>query len=580
MSKRVVLIVALLSCLSGMLVSCQAGPTTPNRAPVAPDWKVSLLEDSVGAVVDLDGQQAVYVRGYGLVIGLAGTGSRECPEYILEVIRDGLRGQTRPDGTDIYADIDLREMVSSTTTAVVTVSGLIPPAAVAGDKIDLEVSALPGTQTTSLSGGELLASELTIEIISSSGKPIRKSPMVLAGHPEPSPIFVDPFAGDASSDQSALLRSGRIIGGGRVLQTRPLNLVLRIPGGSYRMARQVEQRLNFRFPSLSNEPPTAVAQDRRTIRLSIPSQYHGQERHFLMMVMGTYLPADPIYIEQRSKELIAELGNPSSNAERITAALESIGKLTIPALRRAYMSSDQRAVFYTARTAALLGDVEAISVLARFASDNSSEYQLSAAAALAELPNRYYGSQALRPLLDSENTLVRIRAYEALARNGDPSVKQVSFESPGPFALDVVQSTGQPLIYVQTIKQPRIVLFGESIRSRVPLFYLSADKLLTITSNQAAEDDAEQISIQRCTPSGSIGLTLKSSPDMVAIIKTMGSAIEPDHKGVHHGLGMDYSQLVRALHGLWQSKAVDAGFVLQPAPGVRNLLEQPHGSTG
>jgi len=212
--------------------------------------------------------------------------------------------------------------------------------------------------------------------------------------------------------------------------------------------------------------------------------------------------------------------------------------------------------------------------------------------ALGDLPNRYLSSQALRPLLDSGNTMVRIRAYEALDRNLDPSVTPVTFEYSAPLGLHVVRSNGQPLIYVQTSKKARIVLFGRDIHCQLPMFYLSPDKSLTITSQPGMPENSppptaegsatsqpeqplEQITILRRTPSGDIGLILKTSPDLISLIKTMSSDIEPDYQGVHHGLGLDYSQTVSAIYGLWQKKFLPAGFVLQQSPGARQLLEEP-----
>ena len=581
MATKVLFTVVASFCLGAVFSSCSIRPTTSAPPRPAPDWNISLLDDTIGAIVDLEGLQPISVRGYGLVIGLDGTGSRECPEQILNIIQDGFRGRTRADGTAHYDNIDARALIGKLSTAVVVVEGRIPPAAAAGDRIDLNISALPNTQTTSLAGGELLVCELSIEVVSTAGAPIRRSPMVVAAYPEPAPVFVNPFSNLDSAKHPVSLRSARIIGGGRVLRTRPLNLVLRVPGGSYRLVRQIAQRLNFRFPSSPDEPPTAQAENVNIVKLIIPREYHTRQRHFLMLVLQTYLSADPVYIATRSSQLIAELSNPKSQADRIAAALESIGKSTLPDLRDAYESADPRVAFYAARTAALLDDLEALSLLGRIAADDSSPYQLLATSVLSELPHPYRANQFLRPLLDSRNSLVRIRAYEGLARNADPSVLQVRFNRPAEFALDLVLSKGQPLIYVQTTKEPRIVLIGQPPQCRVPVFYLSRDRLLTISSTSPSEQDpnaqakpSAQLSLLRRTPSGDIGLILKSAPDLVSLIKALGSDVEPDYEGVHHGLGMNYSQVIEALYGLWQNKDVSAGFVLQQSPAARDLVER------
>ncbi len=581
-TRRIVVTVIASFCFGAIFSSCSTGPITSVPPRPAPDWNVSLLDNTIGAIADLAGLQRIPVRGYGLVIGLPGTGSRECPEQIRDIIQGGFRGRTRPDGSALYADVDARALIGKLSTAVVVVEGWIPPAAAAGDRIDLNISALPNTQTTSLADGELLVCELATEVVSMAGAPIRRSPMVVAAYPELAPVFVNPFTKADSAKRPVSLRSARIIGGGRVLRTRPLNLVLRVPSGSYPIVRQIARRINFRFPSLSSELPTAQAERANTVKLIIPREYHNRQRHFLMLVLQTYLSSDPAYIATQSRQLIAELSNPKSQADRITAALESVGKSTLPDLRRAYESSDPRVAFYAARTAALLDDLEALSLLGRIAADDSSPYQLLATSVLSELPHPYRANQFLRPLLDSRNSLVRIRAYEGLARNADPSVLQVRFDRPAEFALDLVLSKGQPLIYVQTTKEPRIVLIGQQTRCRIPVFYLSRDKLLTISStahpaqhSNADAEPPEQLSLLRRTPTGDIGGILQSSPDLVSLIKTLGSDVEPDYKGVRHGLGMNYSKVVAALYGLWQNKDIPAGFVLQQSPAARALVERP-----
>ncbi|NIA07466.1 MAG: hypothetical protein GWP14_07515 [Actinobacteria bacterium] len=599
MSTRFIFVAIAASCLALILASC-SGPAAPATAPSASldssrEADASLFKDTIGSIAELEGWDPIPIRGYGVVIGLADTGSRECPKQILEIIRGGFRGRRRSDGKPILGDVSLRNLINSSATAVVAVEGLIPAAAAAGDRIDLDISALPNTQTTSLAGGELLVSELSIEVISSSGTPVRKRPMVLAGYPEPAPVFINPFIGGDPVDRPVWLRSGRIIGGGTVLHSRSLRLVLRIPGGSYRLIRQISERLNFRFPTLPGQPPTAEGESRTTIKLMTPREYHGRARHFLMLVLQTYLFNDPVSIAGWSERLIDGLSNPDFQASRITAALEAIGNSNVPALRKAYRSSPSpRVRYYAASTAALLGDDQAIPTLTEIAADNSSPYQLLAVSALGQFPDAYRSNQALRPLLDTENALVRIRAYEYLAKNGDPSVVPVSMTAPAEFSLDVVRSKAQPLIYVQTMKQPRIVLFGGPLNCEGQVFYLSRDKLLTITSAQPSSTTdvppelgsaeparssaatAEKLSLLRCTPTtGEIGLELQTSRDLVSLIKALGSDVEPDFQGVHHGLGLDYSQTVAALYGLWRSKSIRAGFVLQQSDIARAIVEQP-----
>lgn len=574
--------------LTVALSGCGEKSNVPVPSVVQPQWNVSVLEDTVGSVASLEGLNPIPVRGYGLVMGLADTGSREAPDYVVQIIRDGLRGREREDGQPIFGGADVRDLVMYPSTAVVVVEGSVPPAAAGGDKIDLTVQTLPGTQTTSLAGGELFVSELSIERPGASGAPVRTRPWVVAGYPEPVPVFMDPFSGQEAGDQPRRLRSGRVIGGGQVVRVRPLRLVLRDGQGSYRLIRRISDRLNFRFPSLPGEAPTAEGESSTTVKLVIPREYHNQKYRFLMLVLQTYLYDDPGMIAQRAKALIAELANPQSDAEKITAALESIGNsidTTAGDLRAAYKSRGPRLAFYGARTAARLGDNQAISMLGQIAMDDSGPHQLQATAALGELPNRYDASYALRPLLDSKQTMVRIQAYEALARKRDPAVIRQGFARPCEFGLDVVVSNGAPLVYIKTMKEQRIAIFGRRVKCADDIFYLSPDKCVTITSKKSAEaeetasaappaESDRQLTLLRCTPSGKVVLRLSSSSDLVELIKKLGADLKPDYQGVHHGLGLDYSQTVAALYGLYQSNGLEADFALQPTAMSINLIER------
>src|ERR1041385_6050258 len=59
----------------------------------------AFLRGSVGSVVELRNNRDVVVSGYGIVVGLDGTGSGDCPAFlrgwVLNEMRKGGFGQTR-----------------------------------------------------------------------------------------------------------------------------------------------------------------------------------------------------------------------------------------------------------------------------------------------------------------------------------------------------------------------------------------------------------------------------------------------------------------------------------------------------
>ena len=98
--------------------------------------------------------------GYGLVVGLAGTGDGEDPTFTgqsLKAILESLGVTTNP-----YDDYDLAQSrgrpIQVDNVAAVMVTATLPPFAKPGQVVDVNVAAL-GT-ATSLRGGNLVMTEL------------------------------------------------------------------------------------------------------------------------------------------------------------------------------------------------------------------------------------------------------------------------------------------------------------------------------------------------------------------------------------------------------------------------------------
>ena len=95
------------------------------------------------------------VHGFGIVAGLNGTGSSQCPEEL----RKKLIAQIKVEMTDLKG-INPKAFINSKNTAVVEVRGMIPPIASRGDVFDLRVGPLDNSQTSSLEGGRLFTTKL------------------------------------------------------------------------------------------------------------------------------------------------------------------------------------------------------------------------------------------------------------------------------------------------------------------------------------------------------------------------------------------------------------------------------------
>ncbi|MFQ6049067.1 MAG: flagellar basal body P-ring protein FlgI, partial [Phycisphaerae bacterium] len=259
----------------------QVGPEQARPAQAGP------LEGTIGSVAYIRGLRTMVVRGYGVVAGLGKNGSKECPpsirnyltqqiakRYRLGSVSSGL-AWLRPE--DLLADLD---------TAVVMVTGRIPAAAQPGTRFDVQVEALPRTQTRSLANGRLYTCELKLYRGGLASELVGARTLARAA----GPIFVNPFA-ESSGSANALRAT--VLGGGVTLEPRRIQLVLIVP--SYQLASRVRDRINERFGA---DPPTADAISPSLIRLRIPKAWRGAEEHFLGLLTHLYLYDDPSAAEQ------------------------------------------------------------------------------------------------------------------------------------------------------------------------------------------------------------------------------------------------------------------------------------------
>ena len=116
--------------------------------------------DRVKDLTNVGGVRSNQLVGYGLVVGLAGTGDGKDPTFTgqsLKAILESLGVTTNP-----YDDYDLAQSrgrpIQVDNVAAVMVTATLPPFAKPGQVVDVNVSAL-GT-ATSLRGGNLVMTEL------------------------------------------------------------------------------------------------------------------------------------------------------------------------------------------------------------------------------------------------------------------------------------------------------------------------------------------------------------------------------------------------------------------------------------
>ncbi|MGA2070675.1 MAG: flagellar basal body P-ring protein FlgI [Sedimentisphaerales bacterium] len=494
------------------------------------------INDTIGMYAEIFASDAIPLSGYGLVGGLNGTGSSECPAqvrtYLQKYILQRLAG----------ARVNVDDLISSPDTAVVIVEGMIPPAASKNQHFDVRVTALPGTQTTSLEGGWLYGVDLfEARAVGTSIKPLAAAE---------GPVFID-SAISGSQDP----RTGYILGGGSVIEEYKINLALRLP--DYRVVSQIRNRINERFGY-----EIAVALAPGSIELRVPTKYLEAKGRFIQLVRATYLVDSPELAEKRIITNIEKLASSKDkNASEI--ALESIGNAAIPKLTALLNSSDPEVRLRAARCMFNLGDQRGREALWNIINDKTSSYRVEAIEALVNTSAGQDVTSMLQSLLRDDDLAIRLIAYENLVRLKDVTVSRKLIANS--FYLDQVTQTGKPAILVSRRNQPRVALLGSPIYCQSNVFIETPDG--TITINVPAGEKYAMIIRKHPTRPDTI-IHLKSSLDLAEIIETLcREPLTPTAKG-GPGLGVPYSTLVGLLKKMVDAGAVQAEFYAGPLPKI------------
>lgn len=553
-------------CLCGLLLTfagCGPEPTRTVERPAGtlgnayPSSRPTGTEGTIGSVVTVDGVRLLRVRGYGLVTGLAGKGSRRCPEGIREHIVHAIRKQrmAKPGRRDDPTEPTPEDMVASPDTAVVAVEGEIPAAAGVGRRFDLRVAAVD-QDTQSLAGGTLLPTDLMLFRSVSPQAAITGKPLARAG----GPVFINPFR-DQQDAAVVNLREGHILGGGSVLEARTLRLVTLIE--SYATVRQVQDAINARFKA---EPPTASAVSPSVLNLQVPAEFRGREGRFLESVLHLPLVSSATELEARARLLSGELAQPDAPQADLALNIEAVGKAAIAHLRPLYTAPNRAVNYYAARSGLRLGDDPAIEVIIRHAKDERSPFRYQAIRELGDCPRNRRAAQALRTLVGDGNLQIRVLAYEALRKVDRTGIAEFSVGTDTVrFTLEMMPSDSKPLIYVRRTQQPRIALIGgEQIACRPPLLYTEGPLTLT------ARGDEKMITVIKRERGGVLG-PYRIPLSLNVLVRFMGDDLKTGTEGRLDGLGMPYDSVLSVLYRLCESGSVNADLRWED-PELDNLL--------
>lgn len=491
---------------------------------------------TVGGEAILLGYSDVVVRGYGLVVGLNGTGSRNVPtEVRAYMIREmGKRGVGLPPFDEFTPD----ELLDSMDTAVVVVEGVIPAGAPANTRFDVRVYAAPGTSTTSLEGGRLYSCDLRPGVLTAGSR--QAFELAVAN----GPIFVNPYVEPGKLQPIA----GRILDGGKTLKPMPLKLRLLTP--SHNRAATVQSAINTTFPrEPRQEDLTAHGESGSSIKITVPPSYAKRTREFIELLMHTSLSLDaPEAIGSQIRRAL--LATPAFS-EDAAWRWQSLGVRVLPVIQPLYDYPEDRPRLAALQAGARLNDPLVVPHLVEMAEGGSFERRTEAIDLLGDMGFNPTVDLALRKLLDDENVDIRLEAFEALVKRHDPSLRKLPAD--GKFDLYLVPSQ-RPLIYLSQTGRPTLAVFGEDLEIERPITFRTWENRLMMKADLG--DD--QIEVFYRPMRSDRAIILDAPVSLTGFIQFLAHRTSVEDP--RPGLDLSYGETVGALAEIWRDRFIATDF--------------------
>ena len=245
--------------------------------PASVEPRTSRIKD----IVDIEGVRDNQLIGYGLVVGLNGTGdslnnapfTRQSLEAMLNRLGVSIRGQNLNTGN----------------VAAVVVTATLPPFSNQGSRIDVTISSLG--DSSSLQGGTLLVTPL----LGADGEvyAVAQGEITVSGFSA---------AGDAAAVTQNIPTSGRITEGAIVEREIPFSLEqlstvkLALKNPDFTTARRIAEAING-FINI----PIADAENSSSVSVSVPPDYGGS-----IVDLITDIEKLPVQPDQPARVVISE----------------------------------------------------------------------------------------------------------------------------------------------------------------------------------------------------------------------------------------------------------------------------------
>lgn len=508
-----------LACLGTLAVYALAGCQAPSIASAAwPEWAsfrsqspdegedeeddstpgTKLETPLIGEYVTaFGGTSLIPIEGVGLVTGLDNTGEDPPPSQYRTRLMDEMkkRGVKEPN-----------KVLASPETAMVIVRAYLPVNVRKGDPFDVEVMLPPNSQATSLAGGHLLEARLAEQAVVQGGRLLDGD---VFGTAE-GPILVS--NSDDASASAALLRRGKILGGGKAKADRDLVIYLRNEYRSGRMTTRIANAIGKRFHGHDEhgiKVPMAEAKDDQQITLKVPDEYKENYPRYLSVIRNMAFRETDIARRVRMQKLEEQLKVPAT-CETAALRLEGMGSEAVPALKRVLDHEDLEVRFNAAMALTYMGQPDGLDELAEAARAEPAfrVYALAALAASREAE----ASSELRALLKEASSETRYGAFRSLTvlNDADPAVEGKKMG--GGYTLHVVAEGGPPLVHMTHHTKAEVVLFGGDQQLQLPAV-LRAGPHIQVVGRQGSGE----VVVSRY--SGGQNVRRVVSPNLVEIIQ-------------------------------------------------------------
>ncbi|MBL8747414.1 MAG: flagellar basal body P-ring protein FlgI [Phycisphaerae bacterium] len=535
-------------CLSAMVAlpaGCDSGPKQKPRKPntVIVKDTPAVLRDCILAQATLRGTEPILVSGYGLVVGLNNTGGGDAPGAIRAVMEREMLVMGVGKEIGPFKNMSPNDILNDKRTAVVIVSAAIPPGAPVGTRFDVRVEALPGTATTSLEGGRLYTTRLFRGLV----RPAMPATEPMAN--AKGDLFINPFADPAKAGKDTVYRTvGRIMNGGVVNKPLPVTLTLDTP--SHARTRAIMDSINSRFPRATGEGAVARGLNEETLEINVPRAYRSDSGEFFSLLQ--HVRVDRTFPEEAAIQYAKALKEQPEIAESLSWALQALGPIALPQTKGLYDYPEIRPRMAAITAGAKLGDITTRPHLEEVALRGPPGLRPGAIRLLGILPSDPKVNEFLRDQLNSRELDLRIAAYEALARRADPWIERTRVDDK--FVIDVVPSA-EPMVYATLQNEPRIVVFGEGLKVRRPVFVSVWEDRLMVSAQ--SESDPLKVFYKDFRTGRSV--QVETPAFMTNLVEYLAHQSTPEAPAP--GLNLSYSEVVGALATMLSKGIAAAPFV-------------------